>query len=414
MVYGRPKGDNVSETGNNISRRKMLKVSAAAGAMAIAGGTLGTGRSFADEDVPQIPRRVLGKTGATVPILLFGAGVTLDPNFDPKIAEGLRYGLNYVDAADCYNGGTCETSVGNFMTKLGNREDMWITSKSDRHDPRGLEKTLKRGLKKMNTDYFDLYFMHALQEEKYLTGDMGAEMGAMVQKLKDEGKIKYFGFSAHDASCADLMKTASKIEWIDAIMFRYNFRQYGEKELNEAMDACAEAGIGLIAMKTQGSEVSFKDAWQKFQGGDSKWTKHQAVLKAVWADTRIAAAVSSMDTFEKLRQNIAAATDQVELGQADWDALNQYAAETRNLACDGCDHICNAAVDAPVRIGDTMRFLMYHDVYREQDKAKKLFREMPIEAQQIAHIDFSGANKVCPHGLDVAAHMKRSAELFVA
>ena len=35
----------------------------------------------------------------------------------------------------------------------------------------------------------------------------------------------------------------------------------------------------------------------------------------------------------------------------------------RALACDGCDHICNPAVAAPVRIGATLRCLMYHDVY---------------------------------------------------
>ncbi len=387
----------------------MLKVSAAASAMAMAGGTLGTGKSFADDDVPQIPRRVLGKTGVTVPILVFGAAVRLDPNFDPKMAEGLRYGMNYIDAADCYGGGTCETSVGNFLKKTGNREDIWITSKSDRHDPRGLEKTCKRGLRKMGTDYFDLYFMHNLMEAKYLTD----EMGVMVQKLKDEGKIKHFGFSSHEPNCADLMLAASKFDWIDAIMFRYNFRTNSDVDLNTAMDACVEAGVGLIAMKTQGAEASFAEAYQKFEG-EGKWTKHQAVLKAVWSDTRISASVAAMDTFGKLRQNIAAAVDRTELGQADWEALDQYAAETRNLACDGCDHICNAAVDAPVRIGDTMRFLMYHDVYREQEKAKKLFREMPTEAQQIAKVDFKGANKVCPHGLDVAAHMKRSADLFTA
>ena len=46
-------------------------------------------------------------------------------------------------------------------------------------------------------------------------------------------------------------------------------------------------------MKTQGSEASAsRDAWQKFEQ-TGKWTKHQAVLKAVWADDRIAAAVCS-------------------------------------------------------------------------------------------------------------------------
>ncbi len=122
-----------------------------------------------------------------------------------------------------------------------------------------------------------------------------------------------------------------------------------------------------------------------------------------------------MDTFEKLKQNIAAALDDVELGAAEWDQLNRYAAETRSSACDGCEHICNPAVDAPVRIGTTLRFLMYHDTYGERSKARQLFRtQLPAEAQKLSGVNFAGANAACPHGVDVVARMKRAAEVFRA
>ena len=121
---------------------------------------------------------------------------------------------------------------------------------------------------------------------------------------------------------------AAKTPWIDSVMFRYNFAQYGNTELNKAIDACVDAGVGLIAMKTQRSAVSFESEWKEFQT-KGKWNKHQAVMKAVWADDRISAAVSHMDTFDKLKQNIAAAVDQYDLGQAEYEALGRYAAATR-------------------------------------------------------------------------------------
>ena len=95
-------------------------------------------------------------------------------------------------------------------------------------------------------------------------------------------------------------------------------------------------------------------------------------------------------------------------------ALNRYAAETQSTHCDGCEHICNPAVDAPVQIGTTLRYLMYHDTYGEQDKAKELFRKLPAEAQHLSGVDFSRANAVCPYGVDVAAYMKRASEVFHA
>jgi len=402
----------------DLNRRDFLKLGFSAGAVAFTSAPLAANIVSAQDDppkeldsdttLPQVPRRVLGKTGETVPILLMGGAMGLDPKFDPKLAECYRFGVDYIDAADCYSNGKCEAAVGNFVNKADVRKKIWITSKSDKHDPTGMEKTLTRGLDRMGTDYFDMYYLHMLEDPSPLHSD---ELKTTVARLKKEGKIRFFGFSCHDGNVDELLQLAAKTPWIDSVMFRYNFDEYGNKALNDAIDACVKANIGLIAMKTQRSEVSFRDSWKEFQQ-KGKWSKHQAVLKAVWADERISAAVSHMDTFEKLKQNIAAAVDRYDLGQAEWEELGRYASATRHEACNGCDHICGPAVDAPVKIGSTLRYLMYHDMYGEQAKAKALFRQLPPEAQQLDGIDFRGANHACPFGVDVAKHMERAAKVL--
>ena len=80
----------------------------------------------------------------------------------------------------------------------------------------------------------------------------------------------------------------------------------------------------------------------------------------------------------------------------------------RPLACDGCDHRCNPAVAAPVQIGATLRCLMDHDIYGQPEVAKESFRALPAEARHLAGVDFSGANRACPHGVDVASLMDRA------
>jgi predicted aldo/keto reductase-like oxidoreductase len=95
-------------------------------------------------------------------------------------------------------------------------------------------------------------------------------------------------------------------------------------------------------------------------------------------------------------------------------SIDKYAAATRHLACDGCDHICNPAVSAPVQIGATMRYLMYHDVYGQDELARELFSQLPEPAKALDGTDFAGANRACPNGIDVAHHMARAAKLFVA
>lgn len=390
-------------TENELTRRQVL------GGGLVLASTLGVGPRTLEASPLQVPRRVLGKTGEKIPILLMGGSLPLDARFDPKLAECFRYGVNYVDAADCYSGGQCEPAVGAFVQRAKIREKYWITSKSDDHDPKGFEQTFQRSLERLQTSYIDMYYLHMLRDPKVLNDDLKA----VVTRLKKEKKVKYFGFSCHHGNVAELLHLAAKTPWVDSVMFRYNFRQYGNEELNRAIDAAHKAKVGLIAMKTQGSAVSFEDKWKDLHAS-GKWNKYQAVMKAVWADERITAAVSAMDNLDKVRENIGAALDKTKLTQAEEEALWKYAAETRSMACDGCDHICGAAVDAPVQIGATLRYLMYHDVYGQPQLARELFAKLPAEARApLAHADFSRAAAACPHGLDLNRYLRRAAEVLV-
>ena len=393
---------------NGITRRDLFGLGGAAAGAALVGGlSLPALDAEAQEPpLPQVPRRTLGKTGKTVPILLVG-GMALEKKFDPKLAEAIRFGVNYVDAADCYLGGNSEAGLAAHFARAKNRDKVWVTTKSDKHDPKGFEQTVFRSLENLQSDFVDLYFLHALKDPSYISADLEV----VVSRLKKSGKIRHFGFSCHDGNVAELLHLAARTPWVEAVMFRYNFRSYGDKELNAAIDAAHKAGVGLIAMKTQGAEASFRDAWKKFEQ-TGKWNKHQAVLKAVWADERIAAAVSHMDSFEKLRENIAAALDRTSLTSAERDALDRYAAATRAYACDGCDQHCGAAAPAEARIGETLRYLMYHDAYGRPEAARELFGRLPAASRDLASLDLAAATRACPHGVDVAGLMRRAAEVL--
>jgi uncharacterized protein len=390
-----------------ISRRRMLTTTGAAGSGLVLASSLGVGPSKVEAAPVQVPRRVLGKTGEKVPMLLMGGSVPMDPRFDPKLAEGVKYGVNYFDVADCYGGGEVERAVGAFHTRANLRSKIWITSKSDEHDPKGFQETFNTSLEKLQTDYVDMYYLHGLDDPSKINDDLKV----VVERLKKEKKTRFFGFSCHGKRVAELLQVAAKTPWIDSVMFRYNFKQYGNTELNQAIDAAHKANVGLIAMKTQGSAVSFEPEWQKFQK-KGKWNKFQAVLKAVWADERISAAISDMDNLDKIRENVAAALDKDKLTRAETEELLRYAAATRGMTCDGCDHICGPALDTPAPVGDVLRFLMYHDVYGKPELARTLFRALPEDVRMIAHRDFSAATKACPHGVDVDLFMKRAATVL--
>ena len=188
-----------------------------------------------------------------------------------------------------------------------------------------------------------MYFLHGLKKPEHIND----ELKVVVERLRKEKKLKFFGFSCHDGTVAELLELAAKTPWIDAVMFRYNFQQYGNEKLNRAIDAAHKAKVGLIAMKTQGSAVSFEPQWKKFEQ-TGKWNKYQAVMKAVWADERIAGAVSDMDNLDKVRENVGRRAGQDQADPAEIEALYHYAAATRSVTCDGCDHLCGAALGEPL------------------------------------------------------------------
>lgn len=387
----------------DLSRRQLLAI----GATASAGAALGLSET-ARAAVPQVPRRVLGRTQASIPILLLGGGDGFKGPVDSRIKVALEHGVNYIDTARGYAHGASERNAAATINRLGVRNEVWITSKTKHRTGPGLVQDVALSLDTMKTSWVDLYFLHALDEVAPLDDK---DLLRSVERLKKEKKIRFFGFSCHGGNVAELLHAAAKRSYVDAVMFKYSFRDYGNETLNRAIDAAHAAGVGLIAMKTQGSEAGIRDAWKKFEK-TGKWSKHQAVLKAVWEDSRITAAVSHMTTLEQLRQNIAAAVDDRKLGARDHGAIRRYAVATRAFACDGCDHLCGAAVEAPVHIATTLRCLMYHDAYDDPEKARRVFQRLPTEARRLAGVDFSRATAACPHGLDVALHMRRAAKVL--
>jgi predicted aldo/keto reductase-like oxidoreductase len=397
-----------------ITRRQLLRrTGAVSGGLLLSemalSGVAGQAWALASEGAPAaVPRRVLGKTGERIPILLQGGSMSWNTKWDPKLPEAIKHGINYFDAAWSYSGGTNELAIGSFLERTQQRDKLWITSKSNLNDPDGFERRLNESLARMKTSYVDMYYLHGLEDP----GELGPALLAKVSQLKKQKKLKHFGFSCHSGNVAELLSLAAKTPWVDSVMFRYNFRQYGNKELNQAMDACAKAGVGLIAMKTQGSAVSFEQEWQKFKQ-TGKWTQHQAVLKAVWADERITAAVSDMDSLEKIRENAAAARDPGKLGELDLRELRRYALATRSLACDGCDHLCTRALGgAPIPVATTLRYLMYHDSYGKRDEARALYQALPEAARRVETLDLSLASAACPNGLDLNQHLKRAAQVL--
>jgi predicted aldo/keto reductase-like oxidoreductase len=362
-----------------------------------------------------MPKRKLGKTGVDVPILALG-GMFDTINNQLLLKQALKWGITYWDTAESYGNSLSEEGYGRFFSRHpGARQEIFLVTKI--HHPKGssdLTERLNKSLKRLHTDYVDLFFIHSL------TGidEMTPAIKAWAAEMKQAGKIKFCGFSTH-TNMADCLLGASKLDWIDAVMMTYNFRVMHDPKLQEAVNACAKSGVGMVAMKSQAggpgakkipSQAKLEMAERFLARG---FTDKQAKLKVIWENPHIASLCSQMPNLTILSANVAAARDQVKLAREEFESLRQYALETKADYCAGCGSICQEAVGGAVPVNEVMRCLMYHREYGEPELARQTFAGLPDEIRRrLTEVNYSQAEQACPHGLAIAQLMRQAREIL--
>jgi uncharacterized protein len=399
---------------SGVTRRDFVKT------LGLTGLALGTGSvgAFAAPEpagtakAATVPKRTLGKTGVEVSILNLG-GMFDTINNQLLLKQAMKWGVTYWDTAESYGDGLSEEGMGRFFGRNpGARKDIFLVTKLV---PKGgnLTERLDKSLKRLQTDHVDLFFIHAITD----IGDMKPAYKDWAAEMKKAGKMKFFGFSAH-TNMADCLLGAAKLGWIDAVMFTYNFRVMNNPKMQEALNACAKSGVGLVAMKSQAvgvpgekkmaSEAKLEMAERFLKRG---FTDKQAKLKAVWENPQIASLCSQMPNLTILSANVAAARDLTKLARAEFESLRQYALETKADYCAGCGSICQAAVGGAVPVNEVMRCLMYHRYYGEPELARETFAALPEAARQrLTEVDYSQAEQACPQGLAIAELMRQAKE----
>lgn len=392
-----------------INRREFLRNVGIAGAAVTLGGSRLLGQSTqpasqpgpADPERPlQVPTRPFGKTGVEVSIL--SVGTTVMPNI-LLLRNALRHGVTYWDTATGYVGGNSERTIGKyFQANSDDRKKIFLVTKCPSTDPRRLEESLQTSFERMNTDYVDLFFLHAMSRPDFLNDDIKA----WAERMKKSGKIKFIGFSTHK-NMQPLLQTAAKVGWIDGIMTAYNYRLMHEDEMKRAVAACEKAGIGLTAMKTQAKRTSPGEGeaaaieeklLQRLI--DSGYSQEQAKLKAVWEAPAFSAICSLMRNMGQLSANVAAATGRTKLALGEKVLLRRLADETCDGYCAGCGDRCEPLAGAPV--ADVMRSLMYYHNYGDPRMARESFAAVaPALAAGLSPAGLRAAEAACPNRLPI-------------
>ncbi|MGM0377464.1 MAG: aldo/keto reductase [Bacteroidota bacterium] len=225
-------------------------------------------------------KRSLGKTGEKLSMIGFGGIVVMDATPEEasaRVKEAIDYGINYFDVAPTY--GDAEEKLGPALEPY--RKDVFLACKTQERDKEGARKELEESLKKLRTDHFDLYQLHAVTTMEDVE-KIFAEGGAMETfiEARDEGKVKHLGFSAHSVEAS--MALMDRFDF-DTIMFPVSYNtwyagNFGPQVLERAKDK----EMGILALKAMAKGPWPEDADQDVpKAWYEPFTKPEEALKGL-------------------------------------------------------------------------------------------------------------------------------------
>lgn len=349
----------------------------------------------------------LGRTGMRVSDISFGSS-RLGAGEGDIVRHAFDQGINYFDTADSYGGGNSETIIGDVLRDK--RDRVYIASKtytspSDRRD--AMMRSVEGSLRRLRTDYVDVYFNHAVNDVERLRNPEWLEFTA---RAKQAGKIRFVGMSGHAGRLIECLDYALDTNGVDVILVAYNFGQdpaFYEKftgafdfiarqpELPRVLQKAKAKGVGVITMKTlMGARLN---DMRPFERGGATFA--QAAFRWVLSSPNVDALIISMTSRGVIDEYLGASGSQ-SAGE-DLPLLRRYASMNGASYCrHGCGE-CLHACPRGVPIGEVLRTRMYAVDYGDLKLAKSEYARLSAGAAPCLSCSGQPCQGACPHGVPI-------------
>jgi aryl-alcohol dehydrogenase-like predicted oxidoreductase len=212
--------------------------------------------------------RTLGRTGVNVSSLVLGTDNFMDPtppsDCERILLRALDAGINMIDTGDVYADGEGERIIGKILKETGRREQVIIGTKVDHgqrrpgftleeynpelgpnqhgHTRLNIIRACENSLKRLGTDYIDLYQLH--RQSPNIPMD---EILRALDDLVTQGKVRYIGCSTHPAwAVVESILISEMKNYVRFVSEQPPYNLLDRRIENELIPACEKYGVGII------------------------------------------------------------------------------------------------------------------------------------------------------------------------
>ncbi|MSQ60840.1 MAG: hypothetical protein EXR36_14675 [Betaproteobacteria bacterium] len=393
-----------------IDRRDFISLSAAT---ALAAAGLASAPLRAAAHIRRYAR--LSRTELKVSDISFGSASTAD---HALVRHALSLGINYFDSAESYRGGDSEEAIGEALQ--GKRQQVYLTSKikADARDTRSSQmmKALEGSLKRLRTDYVDVYFNHAVNDVARM---QNPEWREFTDLAKRQGKIRFRGMSGHGGRLIECLDYAIENDIVGVVLVAYSFAQdpsFTDKlrhtfhwaaiqpGLPAVLEKAKKKDIGVIAMKTlMGGRMNDMRPHERAGG-----TFSQAAFRWVLSNPNVDALVISMSSKANIDEYVVA-SGATKVSQYDLELLHRYAGmRAGNYCLPGCNR-CEESCPAGVAISEVLRTRMYAADYGDTALAKAEYAALKGGAAACVSCASQACLGSCPANVPIARFTREAA-----
>ena len=363
---------------NSLGRRNFIKRGIAGVATLTVAPSIIQGSLLNEEKKnAKIVTRKLGNTGLELPVVSMGVMNADNPNL---LKAAHEKGIVHFDTAHGYQRGKNEEMVGKVLknmdrdsfivsTKIpGNKFDKKSGEWKRKTDAEDFVEKFETSLERLQMDYVDILYFHARNNrEEALEPEL---LEAMI-KLKEQGKTRFIGVSTHRNE-PEVIQAAIDSKAYDIVLTAYNFKQDHFESVGKAIEKASNAGLGVIAMKTQAGVY-----WDRKEKENK--INMKAALKWTLQNPHVHTTIPGFETFDQLNDNIEIMDDlalssqevkDLKLGD-EMGMLGMYCNQ-----CGTCDGQCNKVADIPT----LMRSYMYAFGYNNLLQAKDTLNSTGLES----------------------------------